>query len=184
MPTSQLAMTAKKVQDAYIIKFRSDLKELKDFGESNHSVYKRFKHGGMPIANARVTKAPTGSPLSIFDTCSMVSIGENPLQDIAVIPCSSEVLHRFQKLIVKIQRILIGIIDNRFTALQREAPRIFPNIPLEGLISAEEIALIEKERDKFFEDHPVKFDLPELNVNVDLTDIKSKIRWYFETYPD
>jgi hypothetical protein len=184
MPNSQLATTAKNIQIFYIKKFRSDLKELKDFGQSNHSVYKRFKHGGMPITNATITKAPAGSPLSIFDTCSMVSVGDNPLQDIAVIPCSSKVLQRYQKLIDKIQRILIGIIDNRFTALQRQIPNIFPNIPLKGLLSPDEIELIEKERLKFFEDHPVKFNLPELNIDVDLTDIKSRIRWYFEIYPD
>jgi hypothetical protein len=184
MPSSQLAMTAKKVQDIHIKKFRSDLKELRDFGESNHLIYKRFKHGGMPITNATVTKAPAGSPLSIFDTCSIVSVGDNPLQDIAVIPSSSKVLQRYQKLVVKIQQILIGIIDNRFTALQREIPSIFPNKPLEGLISAEEVALIEEERLNFFEAHPVKFDPPWLDIDKNLPDIKRRIRWYFETYPD
>jgi len=184
MPNSQLKAMAIKIQRFHIRNFRSDLKELKDFGESNHPVYKRFKHGGMPITNVTINRGPADSPLSIFDSCSVVSVGDNPLQDIAVIPCSSNVLQRYQALIEKIQRILIEIIDNRFTAIQREIPRIFPNRPLEGLLSPDEIAVIENERLKFFEAHPVKFNLPHLEVNAGLPDIEQRIRWYFQTYSD
>ncbi len=171
-----------RIQNDNIIKIRNILNELKEFGESNHPIYKRFKHGGMPVISPSVQGVPKIGPLASFDTFSIVSVGADPMEDIHIIPFSNAVLQNYKKLIERIQSILLEMIENRIKCLQRNIPCVFPKTYAMELSDAPEIKKIEKEIEKYYNERPVVFNPRNANYNIDTSDIREKIKWYFNTY--
>jgi hypothetical protein len=62
----QLEKPLKLIIDYNITKVRKLLTQLKDFGKSNHPIYKRFKHGGMPVVSDAIQKIPKSGDLAIL----------------------------------------------------------------------------------------------------------------------
>ena len=179
---TKLAETVKKIQTYNVTKIRSLLAELKDFGNSNHIVYKRFKHGGMPIISPSLQLAPQTGQLAIFDTFSIVSEGEDPMHDIRIIPFSNQVLKRYEGLIEKIQKVLLEMIDNRIRCIQRQVSRIFFKSYNKHEVSLDDEKEINERIQTYYENHPPLFVPHQVNYNIGQVDIKNKLKWYLEKY--
>lgn len=177
-----LAESAKKIQLYNINRVRNLLRELKDFGNSNHIVYKRFKHGGMPIISPAIQLAPQTGPLSLFETFSIASEGKDPMRDIRIIPFSADVLKRYEGLIERIQKILLEMIDNRIKCIQRQIDRVFPKSYDTRQIPIEDAEQIDEQIQSYFSNHPTTFVPHQINFDIGNIDIKKELKWYFETY--
>ena len=154
---TELAETVKKIQTYNVTKIRNLIAELKDFGNSNHIVYKRFKHGGMPLIFPALQLAPQTGALAIFDAFSIVSEGEDPMLDIRIIPFSNEVLKRYEALIEKIQNVLLEMIDNRIRCIQREVSRVFFKSYNKHEVSSDDAKQIDERIQTYYENHPLSF---------------------------
>jgi hypothetical protein len=104
------------------------------------------------------------------------------MRDIHLIPYSSKVLERYKSLVIKLKDILDEMIKNRMECIKRKIDRVFPKNYPEDSITSEEVRAIQSEIDRLNRTYPATEIPNPLNYNVDMTDIKDKIPWYFETY--
>jgi hypothetical protein len=178
----ELTESIKIIKEYNITKVRNILSELKDFGESNHPLYKRYKHGGMPVVPDAIQNIPKQGILSVFDTFSVVSIGNDPLVDVHITPFSNEVLQRYKSLVKKLQNLLDEMIKNRIACIQRNIASVFPRSYPTGKIDPELIKQIEVERQSYYQKYPAENMPSKLNFNVDLWKIRNAIPWYFKKY--
>jgi len=177
----QFQQTVDKILNFNITNIRKFLEELRDFGESNHPVYKRFKHGGMPITPTTIKARALNGPLAAFDNYSVVSVGEDPLHDIQVVPFSNAILQRYQNLIDKIQVILLEMIKNRIACIRKDITGVFPKrYPID--LSQGEVKSLDKAIQDCYDEHPEVFMPLGVNLEVNLQEIDKRIKWYLETY--
>ena len=179
---NNLNESIKKIQSYNITKVRNLLKELKDFGESNHPIYKRFKHGGMPVISPSVQLAPHTGPLSLFETYSIVSVGKDPMRDIHIIPFSVAMLERYKTLIHKIQDVLLEMTENRIACIQRQISRIFPKSYIKEEVSSQDAKRIDEQIEEYYKNHTPLFVPNQVHFDIGPFDIEKKIKWYLQTY--
>ena len=179
---TKLAKSIRKIQSYNITNMSNLLRELKDFGNSHHIVYKRFKHGGMPIISPAQQLAPQTGTLALFDTFSIVSEREDPMLDVRVIPFSNEILKRYEVLIEKIQKILLEMIDNRIRCIQREIKCVFFKSYNNDEVSHEDAEQIDEQILAYYNNHPPTFVPKEVNYDIGHVDNKKDLKWYFERY--
>lgn len=102
------------------------LREIGDFGSNNHTLYKRFKHAGIPIFNGNISYSTAGF-LRDFEFVSMIPFGPNPLSDIVPIPFSKQALDGYHIIIRGLQLILGDIVQNRIICIQRNIDGLIPD---------------------------------------------------------
>ncbi|HET7148118.1 MAG TPA: hypothetical protein VFI73_06405 [Candidatus Nitrosopolaris sp.] len=94
------------------------LHDIERFSKASHPIYKRFKHAGISIFSNAVQKTPPSGPLSIFEVFNLVADGPDPVRDIVIIPYSKHVLKRYEKIIDKLQTLLLEMTENRIICLE------------------------------------------------------------------
>ena len=99
--------------------FRTMLKGIGRFSSSTHSIYKRFKHAGMPIIQSIpvISIMQKSSMLEKFERINVIPIGNDPFIDIKLIPFSIEILDRYKELANHLQAIFNGMITNKIIRL-------------------------------------------------------------------
>lgn len=126
---------------------------------------------------------PSGTnPLSLFDTFSIVSLGDDPMRDIYIIPFSNRVLERYKNLIGKIRNVLIEMIENRIASIQRNHLPVFPRTYPQEFSGSKELKHLESEIEKYYNKNPFVFLPHTANYQIDFEKIKPQMRWYFQSY--
>jgi hypothetical protein len=74
---------------------RRILGQIGEFGNSNHPLFKRFKHAGMPLFLGTIRNSSPGF-FEGFKFCNIVSTGGDPLKDVLPIPYSKQVLEGYE----------------------------------------------------------------------------------------
>ena len=108
----------------HIDSFRTMLKGIGKFSSSTRSIYKRFKHAGMPIIPSIpvISIMQKSSVLEKFERINVIPIGNDPFIDIKLIPFSIEILDRYKELANHLQAILNGMITNKIICIERNMP--------------------------------------------------------------
>lgn len=157
---------------------RRVLKEINDFGKSNHPVFRRFKHAGLPIFLGLPINPTELSFFSRYDSTMLVSKGKNPLEDVIPIPFSKQVLEGYKIIIDGIQTILSSMIKNRIECIERGISGV---IPYESYsidqFTKEEQTRLKKKIKEFQKRYPEKI-IPKLNIKTKVD--KKDIQWYLD----
>src|SRR5215210_4708883 len=97
------------------------LKEIGKFSSSTPSIYKRFKHAGMPIVPLIpvISIMQKTSVLENFDRINVIPIGNNSFIDIKLIPFFIVILDRYKELANHLKTILYGMITNKIIRIER-----------------------------------------------------------------
>lgn len=168
----------KKHFDHHVEKVRRMLYEIGSFSKANHSIYKRFKHAGMPIFSNSVHIPTQSGPLTSFEVFNVVSDGIDPVKDTVIIPYSQRVLKRYEEIIDKLQTLLLELIENRLICLERNIPGMIPRKYPKDLFSSQEKELMQIKFDNFYCTHPIEEIPSKLHHDVNVE--KEKIQWYLE----
>jgi len=164
---------------------RSKLKEIRKFSSSaNHLLYKRFKHGGMPIIPNVLQQPPRSGALSVFEVLNIVAEGSDPFKDIIIIPYSKDVLRGYEKIIENVQTLLQEIVKNRRICIERNIDGMIPEKYSSDLFSAEEISYMQGKFNDFYNMHPIGEIPHNLDYNINKKNSQSileKIEWYLES---
>jgi hypothetical protein len=133
----------------------------------------------MPIFSNAVHISQPSGPLASFEVFNVVPIGIDPLKDVVIIPYAKHVLKRYEKIIERLQTLLLELIDNRILCIKGNIPGLIPvnsKYP-EDLFSSQERELMKQKIDNFYITHPIE------NINTKfqhhIRDLE-KIRWYLE----
>ncbi len=157
---------------------RRVLKEINDFGKSNHTVFRRFKHAGLPIFLGLPVNSKEFNFFSGYDSTMLVSKGKNPLEDVIPIPFSKQVLEGYKIIIGWIQTILTSMIKNRIECIERGVNGV---IPYESYsidrFTKEEQTKLKKKINEFQKKNPEK-TIPKLNIKTQVD--KKDIQWYLD----
>lgn len=169
----------KKHFDYNVERVRRMLREIGSFSsKANHSLYKRFKHAGMPIFSNSVHIPPQSGPLASFEVFNVISDGIDPVKDIVIIPYSQRVMKRYEEIINKLQTLLLELTENRLECLKRNIPGMIPRKYREDLFSSQEKELMQIKIDNFYSTHPIKEISTKLHSDVNVE--KESIQWYLE----
>jgi len=88
-----------------IDEIKSGLKMIGDFGKQHHPVFRRYKHAGVPaIPGLLHPNAPDF--LKSFDFHMLVMTGDDPLNDLKIIPYSKDVLEGYKIVFNSAQKIV------------------------------------------------------------------------------
>lgn len=136
----------------------------------------------MPVNSPAIQLAPQTGPLAVFDTYSVVSEGEDPMHAIRIIPFSNAVLRRYELLIEKIQKVLLEMITNRITCIQRQIDRVFPKSYIEEEVPPERAEQIDKQIQTYNDNHPAIFVPHQIDYDIGDIDLTKNMKWYLETY--
>jgi hypothetical protein len=78
------------------------LEKVKTFRDTHVEVFRRYKHGGIPIipgVEVNFTNPDNPYTKSAFDSYTLVLIGKDPLKDAMLVPYSDKVLEAYPILI-------------------------------------------------------------------------------------
>jgi hypothetical protein len=161
----------------------SNVKEIRrfigqvgEFGNSNHALFKRFKHAGMPLFFGDIRNLSPGF-LEGFEFCNIVSNGSNPFRDVLLIPYSRQALEGYQIIINGLHFILKDMIENRIICIQRGLAGLIPTRRYDlSNLSPEEVSSMKKIVDDFYAINPPTEIA--ISHNYNLTIAKEKILWY------
>lgn len=174
----------KKVIEKNLGKNITELKrifhQLGDFGKTNHPVFRRFKHAGSPLVLGAVGKETESTPLSNFDSYTMVSIGLDPFENVIAIPLSKEVLEGYHIIIHGIQLLLQDMVTNHIVCIERNLKGIIPNEDY----SPKDLSKEERERyvkifENFYKNHPSNME-ESTHFNFKVEAKKEDMGWYLE----
>ncbi|MCV0430468.1 hypothetical protein [Nitrosopumilus sp.] len=174
--TSEDARLVEKYLTINISEMRRLLSELKEFSTTNHPLFKRFKHAGFPVFPA------VNSPKSLdfmknFDHCSAVLMKENILDDVVYVPYSDDVIKSYHIIASGLQKIIHDIVNNRIITIERQTSGMLPNVSHDSeKLSVEEWNRYGEIRKKFYEQNPLRNDLPR-TLNLPKPD-KENMKWY------
>lgn len=132
---------------------RRALKMICDFGKQHHPVFKRFKHAGIPfVPGLPMQNFPD---FQSFDSHMLVQTGDDPLNDLKIIPYSKNVLEGYKIVYNSAQKLVYDMVENRLACIQRK---------VDGLItqdfyditkySNDDIQKIKNKIEKFYKEHP------------------------------
>lgn len=176
MEDKQAKKIIQNIMLSNIKEFKNTLKEIAMFSHTHHPLFKRFKHGGMPIiSDAHL--ADSNTFLSKFDSFNIVCFGKNPFQDVVIIPNSKEIMEKYKKLIAKLQDILKEMINGRIFCFQRRiAGRIAEDIYKHSILSKEESDIVNVALNKFYSSHPPSAFNPEIKIDKNIK--ADDLGWY------
>jgi len=157
---------------------RRILKQIGVFGKTNHPVFKKYKHAGMPIVGGATQSAPTGL-LGIFLSFSMVSVGADPKRDILPIPYSKDVMKGYDLVIGGIQGILMDMTTNRMACIERGISKLVPTEYYGELqLTKNQEDILKQITEQFYDKHPASHAPKQLNYE---SNVKMKdLQWYLE----
>lgn len=144
----------KKHTKTNVDEIRRGLKMICDFGKQHHPVFKRFKHAGIPFL--------PGLPMQnfpdffqSFESHMLVQTGNDPLNDLKIIPYSKNVLEGYKIVYNSAQKLVYDMVENRLACIQRKVDGLitqdFYNITKYSL---DEVQKIKEKIEKFYKDHP------------------------------
>lgn len=163
-----------KYLNSNVKELRRILKEIGNFGITNHPLFKKFKHAGTPIFCGALN---TSGFLDGFDFSNLVPVGPNALMDVIPIPYSKHVLDGYHIIIHGLQKVLGDMVENRIICIQRNLNGLIPNQRYDlTALSSEEATLLKQIINNFYELNPPK----EITISesFNLTVKKEKILWY------
>jgi len=153
------------------------LREIGDFGKTNHPLFKRFKHAGMPIICGALQRTPGSGFLGDFEFFNLVPIGPDPFIDVIPIPYSKQVLDGYWIIINGLQNILKAIAENRIICIQRNLNGLIPNQRFDlSALSSQEADSMEKIVSDFYALNPPKEITISHHHNLNIK--KEQILWY------
>lgn len=173
----------------------SEVKRLLDyielFVDSHIDAYRRMKHAGYPTRFGY--KYPWPYPSTVFgfnsdgsirtgkkfDSYSMVYYGKNPQTEVIPIPYSNDVIDSYKVLIIRLQEIIIHVINNKLECIKRQVAGIIPQQigKSTNTFTSEEINLINTAREEFNALHINKAHA-DLNLPLKFEPILDKMVWY------
>jgi len=169
----------KKNIELNILELKRIFNQIGDFGKTNHPVFRRFKHAGAPLVPGAISKDSKSTPLSNFDSYTMVSIGSDPFENVIPIPFSEDIWDGYSIIIRGIQLLLKDMLTHRIACIERNLTGIIPNeyySPKD--FSEEEVKNSGKIFENFCEKNPsnITDELKNFNFKVDVK--KEEIAWY------
>lgn len=161
-----------KIQRGNIDDMKRVFKEMREFGESHHLIFKRFKHAGFPVFLGLESEKSTR--FKQYETFFAVMGGKSITSDVHYFPLSKKVRETIDIMIGSIQKLLQDIITNKMASMERESPGIFPTVSHQD-ISKEDWKLYLQILEKFYEKFPFKkipknFMLPKVD--------EKQLSWY------
>jgi len=175
---NKIGMILDKFLENNISYTRKFMKELRMFRNSNHPLYRRFKHGGSPI-NSDSGYKPSDGLLRDFEAFSLTSVGPDPFSDPHIIPFSMKIVDKYSDLVKNLKEIINEMIRNRIESLQREICGVVPNLNNSNLSSLDPDSIASVAIQNFYDDHPLTRILKPITYNV-RTNVYEKIPWYLE----
>lgn len=137
-----------------IDEIKSGLKMIGDFGKQHHPVFRRFKHAGVP-ALPGLLHPDAPDFLKSFDFHMLVMIGDDPLNDLKIIPYSKDVLEGYKIVFNSAQKIVYEMVDNRLACIQRKVSGLIPQDFYDiTKYSTEELEKIKDKVEKFYKENP------------------------------
>lgn len=130
------------------------LKMICDFGKQHHSVFKRFKHAGIPFMPG-LTMHNFPEFFQPFESHMLVQVGDDPLNDLKIIPYSRKVLESYKIVFNSAQKLVYDMAENRLACIQRKVDGLIPQDFYDiTKYSTDELQKIKEKIEKYYKDNP------------------------------
>ncbi len=134
--------------------FRRGLKQIIDFGSTNHPTYRRYKHAGFPIFPA-MDVPKNEVTFEKYERLSVVSTGNDPFSDVDYIPYSKDILDGYRIIYIGIRSSIDDLIKNRLVCIERDIEGMLPDTWYKpDVFTKEEFIILEKFFETFYTKHP------------------------------
>ncbi|WP_371504350.1 hypothetical protein [Nitrosopumilus adriaticus] len=163
-----------KLIQSNITQIKYIFKIFSDFSITHHSSFRRLKHASTPI-----TFGQSGFPFKKygdFSSHSIISINEDALQKMKVIPFSEDVIFAYKVIAKELYKILKDIVTNRISKIHRQIEGVMPLIIFKpDDFSNDELRLLKKIIPEYYVKHSKIETSAHMNANIN---IQEDFKWY------
>jgi hypothetical protein len=121
-------LTLRKLIDWNTKELKEFLEQIRRFRNTHAQIFRRYKHAGLPIRTGLLSlggRYPYTSKL--FDSDAMVFAGEQPMNNVIILPYSEDVIRGYRYLVNGVQNFISEAVENKIISIER---KIDGNIPL------------------------------------------------------
>lgn len=164
-----------------IAKVKEVLGKIQKFGRTHRQIYRRYKHAGFPFRPGYSYDGYFPFTNKKFEFYSIVYDGQNPLNDVVLLPYSERVQISYKALLIALQGLLQDIVSSKVMCIERKVEGIIPSVDYSSpvVLSEDEKLMLPAIYRKFNEMHPIHMRnyLFQFPMNIPS---RQDVEWYVE----
>jgi len=109
------------------------LPQIRKFRKTHAQIFRRYKHAGLPIRAGLLSvddKYPYTNKL--FDSDAIVFAGQQPMNDVIILPYSVDVMRAYRHLATGIQNFIFEAVENKIISIERKIDGVVPSYNYSG----------------------------------------------------